>query len=467
MSLSVREVKSPLLNGHVLALIASAVVAFASFTLTEHVWTTSLHEAFGTTTEELESMAASGSLKNQLGFAAVAGLGLLMIVLPGGTPLRPWGLMATLLAANLLWCAASFAWSADHSLTLRRVGVLALCVAGATGVARRLSPRDLCWLSMWCLGGWVALGLLAELSLGTFRPWSDAYRFSGTMHPNAQGGNCAGLCLCAWLLCRDARIEWKRIALGVLFGMAIVLLVLTKSRTSCLGLAGAISLIEIPRISARTRLVTGVVGVWSAAAALLALLTLQFEIADQLAGIVLLGRNEHLSNLNGRTELWELLLGYAAKHPLTGYGYRSFWTPSMINDVSDELYWGISSSHSVYLEALLGVGLIGLALFLWSVGAATIRSFSLWMRTSEIGFAFAAGLFFYGAIDGVMESGFFAPSFLTWIAGCCLVRLSLFREVVAERSPSIEVRSDGRATCFGEVASQRLAWSASTGSDRQ
>jgi O-antigen ligase len=262
-------------------------------------------------------------------------------------------------------------------------------------------------------------------------------------------------------------MDWQRLAWGSLLGAALVLLVLTKSRTSCLGLAAAIGLIEVPRISAKTTLVAGVAGAWCLAAALLALLILQFEFADQLVGVAMLGRNEHVGNLNGRTELWELLLGYAAKHPLTGYGYRSFWTPAMINNVSDELYWGISSSHSVYLEALLGIGLIGLALCLLSVSAATMRSFWLWMRTSEIGFAFAAGLFVYGAIDGVMESGFFAPSFLTWIAGCCLVRLSLFREVAAERFPTTQVRSVEHAPGLGAISSQRLAWSESTGSDRQ
>ena len=463
MSRAAADAGTSLLNGHALALIASVLVAFAAFTLTEHVWTTSLDEAYGTTTEELESKAASGNLKNQLGFAAIAGLGMLMIVLPGGTSLRPWGVMATLVAASLLWCVSSFAWSADHSLTLRRVGVLVLCVAGAVGVARRLSPRDVCWMSLWCLGGWVMLGLLTELSLGTFRPWSDAYRFSGTMHPNAQGGNCAGLCLCLWLLCREARIDWQRYAWGALFGTALVLLVVTKSRTSCLGLVGAIGLIEIPRLSAKTNVLWAFAGVWFVAASFLTLLTLQLEFADQLVDAALLGRNEHLGNLNGRTELWELLLGYAAQQPITGYGYRSFWTPATINDVSGELYWGISSSHSVYLEALLSVGLVGLALLLLSVGSAAIRSYSLWIRTSDIGFAFAAALFVYGAIDGVMESGFFAPSFVTWIAGCCLVRLSLFREDAIGESASTSVPSIGLATGFGTAAVPSLAWSASTG----
>jgi len=461
VSLSANGFKSPLLNGHSLSLVAATFVVFIAFALTEHVWTTSLSDSFGTSTEELEAHALGGNLKNQLGFLAIAGLGFLMIVLPGGTPQRPWGPLAFLLIGTWIWCTASIGWASDHSLTLRRVGVLALCVVGALGVARRLSARDLCWLSMWCLLGWVVVGILAELSLGTFRPWTGAYRFSGTVHPNSQGGNCAALCLCAWLLCRSAGKDAQRLIFGGLFTLALVLLVLTKSRTSCLGLIAAISLIEVPRISARTKLFAGVTGAWSVAAILLLFLTLQFEFADHLANAVTLGRNEHIGNLNGRSELWELLLKYAVKRPLTGYGYRSFWTPAMINDVSDELYWGISSSHSVYLEALLSVGLVGVLLLGFSIVTAAVRSYLLWMQTSDIGFAFGAGIFLYGAIDGAMESGFFSPSFMTWIAGCCLVRLSLFRDVEVETPQFINHQSPGLVPNCITVAPPHLAQSTS------
>lgn len=425
----------PLLTGRALALAAVALIVFVSFTLTEHIWTTSRSEAFGTSTEELETMAASSGMKNQLGFTLLAGLGVLLAVLPGGAHLRPLGLLAALLAANLGWAAASAAWSVDLGLTLRRLGVLAFCVVGALGVTRRLSLRDLCKISMWCLASWVLMGVLAELSLSTFRPWTGEYRFSGTMHPNAQGGNCAGICLAAWFLARDTRSAGSKLALAALFAAAFVFLILTKSRTSCLGLFLGTGVIELYRVSTSTKLLAGFAAVWSGAAMLLIALFLPEEATGNVADVVMLGRNEHIGNLNGRTELWSLLLEYVAQRPLQGYGYRSFWIPRNINNISNELFWGISSAHSVYLETLLGVGLIGLGLLLALTLGGGLRSFFLWKQTGDTGVAFFVSLLVYGAIDGLLESSFTAPSFLTWLAGCGLVRLSLFLEPIEVCGP--------------------------------
>jgi len=445
---------APLLSGRAVQFAAVACVVFLAFTLTEHVWTTSRSEAFGTSTEELETMAASGGWQNQLGFTVLAGLGVLLAVLPGGAPLRPLGLPAILLAANLTWCASSAAWTIDLGLTLRRLGVLAFCTLGALGVTRRLSMRDLCSVAVWCLAAWMLMGILAELSLGTFRPWSGDYRFCGTMHPNAQGGNCAGLCLAAWFLYRDSRSAGRKLAIAGVLVAAFVLLILTKSRTSCLAMFFGIGVIELWHRRASTKLLAGFGVAWGTGVMLLIALFLPAAATGGVTDLVLLGRNEHLGNLNGRTELWSLLMGYIARSPLVGYGYRSFWIPKNITDVSNELYWGISSAHSVYLETLLSAGLIGLALVLaWTICVA-LRSLKLWNRSGDIGLAFFLSLLVYASIDGILESSFVAPSFLTWLAGCGLIRLSLFSEPfelrgAVVRSPRSSTESSPRTPFNG------------------
>ncbi len=427
----------PLISGRVLQLAFVACAVFLAFTITEHIWNTSRSDAFGTTTEELESMAAAGGWKNQLGFTTLAGLGVLLVVMPGGSNFQPLGPLGFLFAANLAWSVASVAWSIDHGLTLRRLGVLAFCTLGALGVTRRLSLRDLAVVTAWCLGLWILMGLVAEMSLGTFRPWSDEYRFSGTMHPNAQGGNCAGLCLAVWFLNRDQRRPGQKLLLWAVLVTTFVLLILTKSRTSCVGLLIGIGIIECWNVRVSTKLVAGYIAATTAATLLTIALFLPADATGGIADILLLGRNEHLSNLNGRTELWSLLLEYIARRPFLGYGYRSFWVPKNINDISNELFWGISSAHSIYLETILSVGLIGFVLWIvWTVSVG-MHALSVRKRTGGMGVAYLLAMLVYASIDGMLESSFVAPSFLTWVAGCGLVRLSLYPEHVPRLMPMV------------------------------
>jgi exopolysaccharide production protein ExoQ len=74
----------------------------------------------------------------------------------------------------------------------------------------------------------------------------------------------------------------------------------------------------------------------------------------------MLGRDE---TLTGRTYIWAELLPIAMQHPILGCGYGGFWTSATI-----EAYI-INEAHSGYLEALMGLGFVGLfllAMFLLS-----------------------------------------------------------------------------------------------------
>ena len=81
------------------------------------------------------------------------------------------------------------------------------------------------------------------------------------------------------------------------------------------------------------------------------------------------GRNE---SLTGRTDIWSRLLPFFEAKPLEGYGFGSFWTPSMQNAI-----YGVREAHNGYLEVCLGIGLIGLvltAMFLLSFSRKAVRS---------------------------------------------------------------------------------------------
>jgi exopolysaccharide production protein ExoQ len=76
----------------------------------------------------------------------------------------------------------------------------------------------------------------------------------------------------------------------------------------------------------------------------------------------MLGRD---STLTGRTEVWAVVLPARDQQPLLGYGFGSFWT-----DARRKLY-DIPTAHNGYLDILLELGEVGLALYMaWLLSCA-------------------------------------------------------------------------------------------------
>lgn len=59
--------------------------------------------------------------------------------------------------------------------------------------------------------------------------------------------------------------------------------------------------------------------------------------------------------LTGRSEIWAILVPFAMKRPVLGYGVGGFWTTAMRNLTS-------SHAHNGYLDVLLSLGFLGLLL---------------------------------------------------------------------------------------------------------
>ena len=404
------------------AFLLAAITVGTAFFLTEHRVMSSKLEAFGTTADLLAEDAGGEQMKNLVGFSSIAALGFGLAVWPGGNSYRGVSLLAMLIAAYLLWCAASVLWTADAWMTSKRVVVLLFCFLGAVGTSKQLDMRQLLLLTLAVSAAYVAVGVGTEVALGTFRPWESEYRFAGTMHPSGQSDNCAIVCLAAaiWLSCS------KRGA-AVCFALLVaagVLLILTKSRHACLELIGALSFYLLLRTSSTVKLAVGLTSGW--VAAIFVLLVEMLHAGREVVAAALLGRQEHVGTLTGRTELWEELLTYIGQRPLLGYGYGSFWSPDRIEDISATLYWGMTSAHSAYFETILNVGLIGALLLLLIVVVGVWQAASHARSRGDAGSSFLFALFVFAAINGIVEAGFVAPSFLTWVLGCGLLQLALF-----------------------------------------
>jgi O-antigen ligase len=403
------------------------IVALAlAFYCTEHNLFISKMEMFGTTQEDLEKNAAGGKLANQLGFSLVALVGVVLLA-QGRRRWRFDGLLPVLLPLFIGWCLTTAVWSTDPSRTVKRVGIMVLCFVGALGAGRRLRPRDLCVLALSATATYAAIGLGAELALGTLKP-SAEYRFAGTLHPNGQGANCALLCLSAvCLLAAGSRHKGLLIAL-LMFGAG--LLILTKSRTACAALLGGLLALRCLRPSPRV-VGAGLVTAWGVG--LLALLAVMAEVDfKEGAGVLLLGRVEHVGTLTGRTELWPELMPFVEDRLIRGHGYGAFWSADRVEEVSSTVFWGLSSAHSVYLDAVLGFGLVGAGVLALIVLAGLVRAGRLYRATCDLGYALMFALLVYGLLDGIAESDFLAPSFVPFIAGCGLAHLAYFRPARAQ-----------------------------------
>ena len=136
-----------------------------------------------------------------------------------------------------------------------------------------------------------------------------------------------------------------------------------------------------------------------------------FVNLDAILGM--LGRD---TTLTGRTAVWSYVLQMSAERPLIGYGYAAFFEAEPIaRYVMDSFDWAIPTAHNGYLEALLGLGWIGLVLLLVFFVTMAYRLTRYWQRI-PYGLALLAlpMLIFYMTLN-LTESTVLASSGLSWI----------------------------------------------------
>ncbi len=418
------------------------VVAVAiAFFVGEQNWQVSRWEDFAPNTADMAAVAIEGSLFREVGFSLVAAIGLVCLICRPRQMPRFHDPLALLVLFTFAWCLASVSWSIEPLLTARRLGVMACGFLAMLGLCRQLSLRELAWLALAVASLYALAGLAVEVGLGTLRPWSDEYRFAGTMHPNGQGVNCGLLCLAAVSLAgRSARWNWLLLSLAAIGGL---LLALTRSRTALTALAAALAALGLTTLGFHRRqsreggrltaasqppghspaavLSMMVAAAFVLCAAALAFSLLGYDVAGKFADFVTLGRDADAGDLNGRLPLWtELVVGYVSRRPFCGYGYNTFWNAANIDEVSAQFYWGIREAHSAYLETLLGIGLIGMAALGATVALALARSLRACLAGGWGGERFVLAALIFALMESFTESSFVLPGWPSILLACGL-----------------------------------------------
>ncbi len=378
----------------------------------EHRWDRSGLKDYVESAEERAIAAGSGNKVRRIAFFAIGGVGAGLLLIGRRLPAlrEPMGL-ALILACG--WTYASVAWADSMGFTVKRLMLLTLCLSGAVGVASAMTLRQIAIALLSVTTFYMMLGVVAEIMQGNFRPWAGGYRFAGTLHPNAQATNCGAMALGALALWvrrpgdSPQHRQGMRRCVGCLFIVAVFFLVLTKSRTATAAIFLVIGIIWATRQQLGLNLILGGTG-------LLGILTLSFVLSvtgvgDSVGEAANLGRADSQGAFNGRLPIWNICLRRLGAHMPVGVGYDGFWTPKRIEDISWELGWSISSVHSEYIELVLGVGIVGLLLYLLAQGGSILWFWIRYYRLGHGGDAMILGLLLIGAVQGFMETGYLHP----------------------------------------------------------
>jgi exopolysaccharide production protein ExoQ len=293
--------------------------------------------------------------------------------------------MLTLPCAALLGLLAvvSTAWSLAPMLTLRRS--LPFALAGLFGLwfATRFPPerqRAILRFAFLALAVGTIVVVVFAPSIGLDHSPGHAADWQGVFTQKNACGRVMVLATAVMLF--GDRITALRALSLALF---LFVLVMSGSRGAWIVEIALLILwlaLRLARcVSARARIAFAVAAPFALAASAAATL----DLYPHFAGMF--GRDLTLS---GRTQIWAQVWHYIARRPLTGYGYDAFWRgltgPSLQVDAA--VHFIVEHAHNGFLEILLELGILGLALFLLSWIRAALRLWPLWRRGHLAGIAF-------------------------------------------------------------------------------
>jgi exopolysaccharide production protein ExoQ len=267
------------------------------------------------------------------------------------------------------FAVSSAFWSDDPSLTLRRGIALVCTTIFGLYFAECYQLRQ--QLRLLAVAYAIAAGssiIFQAFGLGTAVDFDVPGWIGVYDQKNVLGVNMA-FAAAVLLLIRKTDPKYRNWAtLGLV--TVIGLLLLSQSMTAIVMLVAAVAVLSfVRRLRTSYRSIALslaiIVPISSYAAAWI------FQNLEYVTG--LLGKDP---TMTGRLQLWVLSVAMALQRPWLGYGYSAFWRgysgPSA--RIWRLLSWQPPHSHNGFLEVWLGIGLVGLAIFLLGFGIYFIRA---------------------------------------------------------------------------------------------
>lgn len=339
-------------------------------------------------------------------------LGVLFVIAARRCPARTM-LRQPLLLAFVLMTFASITWSIEPTASMWRVMLFTGTTVAGWYLGERYEIRQLVSLvgaagAVAALTSLIALAVWPSVASVTNRVdglWSGAY----------VNRNLLGLAMGIGLL--SLPFLWadlprrRRPLLLAAAALEAFLLQKTGSRTPVVGLAAAASvgvpLVLVRRATTRALRPSGGAVAVGLVAGYLGLLV-HWNWSTILSW---LGRRWHLTR---RTVMWAIDRYYADMHPWKGWGFEAIWAHPPTIGVAQSVYGRFPySAHSGYYEVLLGVGRIGLAIFVAFLVLAGWRAFRFAWDAYDPAAIWPLCFLVFSAVVNVSES-LFVSGEATW-----------------------------------------------------
>lgn len=409
--------------------ILTCIFLSAMFMLTSNdlTATTNWQEVSREHVRQMSINLESGRESRQIGFLALGVWGAIALALPASRRFRFSPILLFPILVFLGWSYLSVLWSVDRSFTIKRLIVFSCVVLAAFGFVKRYRLRDLALLAL--IGGVIQTvgNVVFDLINSPEKTGMAGYRLSGLQHPNHAGISAAFLAMAAIYFFDRTRL---RRFLVILF-VAVLVLLLTKSRSSLFACIAGLTTFTLLRWRLRTVAICAA-GVGLAAAMLLMAASTGL-LPDHWTNIIHMGREDaQATALTGRPMIWAAAIevfGSDYARFLTGMGFDSFWTPLHAEYVSGRVLFRISEGHNGFFDLSLELGILGSGCFAFLLFGCLGRIGLLSWReraTQRAGiFAFAASVLAFTAVHCLTESTMVDPNFCAFILGTTILSLAL------------------------------------------
>jgi O-antigen ligase len=325
----------------------------------------------------------------------------------------------------LILAGSSWFWSIEPAATLNGTYLAIKITLVGIYLSQVYSLEDILDLLVWIVAlasmfSILAVWLMPELSIGQYG-WLGVYSAKNSLGRLMAFGN--AMLVIYWFRNRGA--IFKRILALFFFILTGVLLVFSDSVTSLITLLGMYAALIfynvwkrwIAQFKMRTQVFIAVLGVGIGA-----LLVSNYEFVFMLVN--------RSPTLTGRITLWHILWTWFEKRPLFGFGYHAFWT-----QISEPLLgWG-RHAHNGYFEIALGLGLLGLIVFLVALIVTWKRAFAFFRQKEQISFFWPILAMVYLTLANVTYSIAFENPDFHWVLFIIIAGV-VTSDRLPERSPS-------------------------------
>ncbi len=292
-----------------------------------------------------------------------------------GAGIKGMALFGVLGITSAIWSIAPFisVWKGFEVLTL------SLAIMSVTG--RMRNTEDAVWLSR--LLGLVLMYLCMTVLAGLILDPSAAIKNPDTTYTQyyfavrglvpiinpSSVGSLSGLLFIlsvSPLLTTTGDIRIRRTGLYFAATFAVIMMILAHSRTPIIACTAALILMLV--YAHRWKYIFAVGGIGA-----ILLLATSFESLVQ--HYIMRGQTaEAFITLTGRIGFWEKVMEQIATSPVIGHGYYA----------GQRMLLDVSSVDNTYLEVLIGLGFVGLAVFIFPLVWATLRIYFGRLKNSKI-----------------------------------------------------------------------------------